>query len=143
MARAVLAVGLAVAALSALSGCGTWLNVQDLPPTIALRDQRVPTQRVYGGVRDDLAIGTGLLQEGRAESPWHFALGLYVLAVDLPLCILPDTATMPWMIGSALDRHMGYPRGVWPLPLLGEVEGPQLTPSPYVAGALPEQLPQP
>ena len=138
MSRTVLAAGFAGLALSALGGCGTWMNVQDLPPNIALRDQRIPTQRVYGGVHDDIDIATDVLHRDSAVSPWQSALGLYLLTIDLPISAVADTATLPLCIGAALDRTMGYPRGEWPLPLPGEVEGPQLTTSPYVAGSLPK-----
>jgi uncharacterized protein YceK len=76
-------------ALLALSGCGTFHNLDD------------GGGRIYGGARHDLAL-TGLcvlgaMQEdqGSWERTYILALGTSVLAFDLPLSVAGDTLTLP------------------------------------------------
>ncbi len=79
---------LALLATLALSGCGTFHNLND-------------GGRIYGGVQTDLAVA-GLLTAGALQDDqeaWARAycltLGAATLAVDMPLSAAADTLTLP------------------------------------------------
>jgi uncharacterized protein YceK len=92
--------------LPILSGCGTFLNLQDNPPKVMHIKLAKDTHLVYGGVRFDARTGPFcLLCACCGEDPLQtFPLGVYLLAVDLPLSALGDTLTLPITIHSLSDR---------------------------------------
>jgi uncharacterized protein YceK len=96
---------LAVWAVAALGGCGTLMNTSPEPPGMA-RPTDGPTQRIYGGVRHDALVGGSLLVEGGKMPPLMF-VGLYMLAVDMPLSFIGDTVTLPWMVAATVERCRG------------------------------------
>ncbi|HYT92246.1 MAG TPA: YceK/YidQ family lipoprotein [Gemmataceae bacterium] len=105
MARRIIAAGLAIWAASALCGCGTLMNTSSEPPGMA-RPSNGPTHQIYGGVRHDATLGSTLLLEGGKKPPVLF-LGAYLLAVDMPLSLVGDTLTLPWMVAATVKRWRG------------------------------------
>jgi uncharacterized protein YceK len=104
MAGKVITASLALWA-AALSGCGTLMNLSPDPPGMT-RAQDGPTQQIYGGVRHDALVGGSLLLEG-ARMPPMIPLGTYLLLVDLPLSLVGDTITLPWMVAATFERWRG------------------------------------
>ena len=91
---------LAAAAACALGGCGTLSNVG--PGDCGAHSPK----KVYGGVREDAAAVVEYGQKvGGASNPGEAAstaaLGLYFLAVDMPLSAVGDTLTLPWTIAAS------------------------------------------
>jgi uncharacterized protein YceK len=103
MAKAAVTALWAAAALSALCGCGTIHNF--------CGDKAAPPRcEVFGGVRSDVKVGVEHLHfDGKkdhgdfpaelcADPSVQFcarAIGWYMLTVDLPLCVVCDTLTLP------------------------------------------------
>lgn len=104
MSKAIIRLALAVWITSALSGCGTVMNVSDRDDVSLMRDG--PT-KVYGGVSWDAASGCEYLvevvkpKESLLDRLQSLACGTYLLAIDLPLSVLGDTLTLPFTIPAA------------------------------------------
>ena len=118
MARAAL---LAAAVACALGGCGTMRNLG--PGEGAASALR----KVYGGVGADLECLGGLLgsiassvEKPRwhllsvkwsvadgVDSTWQMAGALWITAVDIPLCVVLDTLTLPVTIPATLAMPPG------------------------------------
>jgi uncharacterized protein YceK len=96
-----------------LSGCGTMLNVRDhyvSPPppgqsSIKQDGHIEAAKRIYGGVEMDALFGTGLVWHESQNELWAGPIGLYMLAIDLPLSIIGDTLTLPVTIPATLERR--------------------------------------
>jgi uncharacterized protein YceK len=115
MVRFALSIGLAAGAVG-LAGCGTFLNMQDEPFRLFWPDPATPTRRVYGGVAYDAAVGTDILvgsfrPDGDFFGPIGFNWASYVLTVDLPLCVIGDTLTLPWTVPASAERALGVSAG--------------------------------
>src|SRR5438046_2420208 len=78
-----------VVLIAALSGCGTLLILPDEPPQPFDFDN-VPTRRPYGGVRLDLEP----FPDANSMKPLDYLF----LAVDVPLCFIGDTLTLPYVL---------------------------------------------
>jgi uncharacterized protein YceK len=89
--------GMLALTLSAGSGCGTVMNLEDKPAIGLQRPPGTPANRVYGGVRLDADRGWDALSDG--SNP---ALGMYLWFVDLPLSALGDTVTLPITLRAAM-----------------------------------------
>jgi uncharacterized protein YceK len=92
------AVALACLAVLAPGGCGTFVNLnssgQGGPRTMA--ERRAP----FGGVVNDADLAVACFGEG---GPGMAAVGVYALAVDLPLSAVGDTLT--WPVVLYLNAH--------------------------------------
>ena len=104
MRRAALAVAF-VSALAGVSGCGTEANFVDV-------DHVWVSRQVYGGVKWDLKSAQDLIHDGCSFKGGTgsgdlgvMALGVSLLALDLPLSALADTLTLPWTIPAALEKQ--------------------------------------
>jgi uncharacterized protein YceK len=90
-------VGVSVALLLvATAGCGTLLNL-DITPCGTNENAYSP----YGGVCHDLgmAVNTGReVVAGDTASLVVLPLGVAFLAIDLPLCVVGDTVTLPLVL---------------------------------------------
>jgi uncharacterized protein YceK len=94
------------AAVVSLSGCGTMSN--------ALLTPEEGGGKIYGGVRMDVEAGPKYIQEGftpdneiprpASQAPCSLALGTYLMLVDLPLSVVGDTLTLPWIIAAELGK---------------------------------------
>ena len=113
--------GLAVLVMAAVSGCGTTMNLAEGSGPFQFAEAAGP--RVYGGVRYDAAMGSLWLLGGFLE-PALAPLGLYVLAVDMPLSFIGDTLTLPWTVGAAVDRLCGLPHFPVPPTPVNPLSGP-------------------
>jgi uncharacterized protein YceK len=102
MTRTAARVSLAFAALAVLGGCGTLLNTAYFTPEEG-------GQKVFGGVRLDASGVHDCMKEAftsETELGYHseiprpawFALGTYVVAVDLPCSAVADTLTWPLIL---------------------------------------------
>jgi uncharacterized protein YceK len=109
---------LAVGAVCALSGCGTFMNLETYGQ-----------QAVYGGVRASGRNGWQCLAgiaSPQAAGPdpsiriLLAVMGAYRLAVDTPLCLVGDTVTLPVTIPATLRR--------WNEPQVHLGKGPAPTP---------------
>ena len=97
--------------LSSVSGCATVLNVRgaDVPyPTPGRSSLKTPghipaPKMVYGGVIMDAVLGTGLIIHEAADDPITLPIGIYLLAVDLPLSVVGDTLTLPITVPAAIE----------------------------------------
>jgi uncharacterized protein YceK len=99
MAKAGVAVFLAVATTAGLAGCGTIAN---------LSDQSGPGEKkVYGGVRLDAKLASGYAgYAARSDGVYSlFAAGTAcALAADLPVSALADTLTLPCTLMPAAKK---------------------------------------
>src|SRR4051794_8874672 len=102
MNRKVVGAVLALAAICSVSGCGSMLNTLYFAPMEG-------GGRMYGGVSLDAEQGSKYIRNtfssdqapdnGSDKSkPVMLALGVYFLAIDLPLSAVADTLTLPWTI---------------------------------------------
>jgi uncharacterized protein YceK len=105
----------ALALPAALSGCGTLFNMKEQPPTTLWpAGPSEPTLRPYGGLRYDFEALNLAVEGGHFDA---FDLAVYmpwfefVVGVDMPLCLVADTLTLPWTIQAAVERSQGIPRG--------------------------------
>lgn len=101
---------LAVPLLACLSsGCGTLINMQEHPPDATMQGawpgDDVPTQRIYGGVRYDLAAA------GDRASQDPFCPWLVQALLDVPFSLVGDTVTLPLTIWATCERARGIRRG--------------------------------
>jgi uncharacterized protein YceK len=93
---------LAICAFCVMSGCSTVSN---------LSDERVP----YGGVQKDAKYGVDQWEawchpSGHCIQPaTNLMLAVYILGIDLPLCIVGDTLTLPLTIPTALKQKERTP----------------------------------
>lgn len=114
--RAKAAAGLAAVLAVGLSGCGTVVNCLNVQGTAA--------RAIYGGVRQDADNGTRHLGEAFSGSPPTFskipqppsagrdfasksfcaACGACMLALDLPICAVADTLTLPVTVPATLAK---------------------------------------
>jgi uncharacterized protein YceK len=97
--------------VAALSGCGTLVNMQEQPPArtafSAWPGDHIPTQRIFGGVRCDLANAGALV--GRTQcfvEPWAVAA-----LVDVPFSFVGDILTLPITTYATWERVVGKPHG--------------------------------
>jgi uncharacterized protein YceK len=92
------ALGLTIVAMALISqaGCGTVFNF--VPKDEHSAHEEIGQMRVYGGVRLD---GQAL---GEARWPWGKILGVLILAVEFPLSLVMDTATLPVTIPVSLSK---------------------------------------
>lgn len=85
------------AALSlCLGGCGTVMNLSDLPT----KDHRtIPAaNRIYGGVESDAVAAWHSLGD-----PSLVLFGAYMSFIDLPASFVADTATLPITVPATLS----------------------------------------
>ena len=91
-----------ISMLFLLSGCGTVVNLA--PDSGMFHLDGTTTRRVYGGVQLDASFATKCVSAsvdhyepefGRAGT---FALGAYTLCVDLPISLVADTLTLPYVL---------------------------------------------
>src|SRR5262249_41795073 len=107
------------AVLATLSGCGTCINIMSDPTIKGIGGGRMSLtdqpKRGYGGGQWDLTMAYALLKgaiESTMEGPFYFYPGGYgvtlgleaLLAVDLPLCAVGDTLTLPVTIPATIKR---------------------------------------
>jgi uncharacterized protein YceK len=117
MARAVVTGTLAMAAIFAMSGCGTVSNIAfSLNPHYEYQ--------IYGGVRNDVeVVWWGSLKElwkdsekkTKAEALFDVACCTAFCTIDLPLCAALDTLTLPITIKSTLDGSAHFFPGLYNL----------------------------
>ena len=90
--------GITIVATALLSqvGCGTVFNFW--PKDEHSAHEEIGQMRVYGGIRMD---GQAL---GEAKWPWGKLLGVIILAVEFPLSLVMDTATLPVTIPVSLSK---------------------------------------
>src|SRR5262249_16905247 len=102
MNRRVVGAVLALAAIYSVSGCGSFLNIAYFTPIEG-------GGRMYGGVSLDAEEGTKYIRKTFSSDPAQddgpdkskpvmLALGVYFLAIDLPLSAVADTLALPWTI---------------------------------------------
>lgn len=77
--------------LLGLTGCGTFVNMFQL--------KGLPECKVYGGTRSNLR---GFADWHKLDAKWRTHL-----LIDLPLCVVADTATLPITIPMRLSGHRG------------------------------------
>ncbi len=92
-------------AVFGLAGCGTVKNLEDRPMGY-FRPKGDAEKRVYGGVRIDAEWASGYFVR---DGDWF--LGTYLLAVDLPLCAVADTMTLPITLCAAWTAHRDTGQG--------------------------------
>jgi len=102
-----------VAALLAvtLTGCGTVMNLREMTVpeprdgeiSVFEPGRHAAPKLVYGGVKLDAVAGRGWFEEA-AHDPPKALLGLYVWGVDLPLCAIADTLTLPQTLSADFER---------------------------------------
>lgn len=95
----------AAVALSAASGCGTFMNLTEKQsPTAGMSTSSKP-KSPYGGVGYDLDVGQWLLLAG----PLGWA-GSAILIADTPLSAVADTLTLPYVLYiRANEKRTGRP----------------------------------
>jgi uncharacterized protein YceK len=106
------ALGIALSMI-VLTGCGTTMNVRDsyrAPPppgeiSIIQSGHQEAPKLIYGGVVMDTLFGVGMLFSESQNDIAAGPIGLYTLAVDLPLSIVGDTLTLPVTIPATLERR--------------------------------------
>src|ERR1700687_1979805 len=100
MRRSGVLASLAMLAVGLFAGCNTMIG--NLGGYGSLRGHYLEP---YGGVKLSLEAGTERWREAtdspNAESIASFLAGAYVLGVDLPLCAVADTLTLPITIPAA------------------------------------------
>src|SRR5438094_850211 len=93
--------------LVAFTGCGTLQNMADEPPGMFWPGgDTVPTRRVFGGLRYDVEITTCAVTSTWPSYGWALYgpwLG-YVWMVDMPMCLVSDTLTLPWTAYAEVQR---------------------------------------
>lgn len=102
----------ALALIATLSGCGTVLNLRatnvPAPPpgeiSIWAEGHHPPPKLVYGGVRVDASAGPGWFVEASGTPPLAL-VGAYTCLIDLPVCVVTDTLTLPITIPAAIERR--------------------------------------
>ncbi|MCI0456174.1 MAG: YceK/YidQ family lipoprotein [Gemmataceae bacterium] len=110
MSRKPITVALGLAVACVVGGCGTVLNTVNLAP------HGEAPQRVYGGVQFDAEEGVQAIKQAfesddqlpdteRGGRPIALATGAYYLLIDLPLCVVGDTLTLPWTVAAELGRE--------------------------------------
>ena len=93
MTRNGIAACVAALALSVLSGCGTVSNLEHGCAPDAYR----PLPSVYGGVQTDALVEVVSVNKVREQPILGFVdIGLF--AADLPLSLVGDTATLPYVL---------------------------------------------
>lgn len=100
-------VAVAAALLLSTSGCGTCQNVRshyEPGNEIVLSGWTTPDREIYGGVEHDARLGAGLIVHETFNDWWAAPVGLYLLGIDLPLCLLGDTLTLPITVPASIDR---------------------------------------
>ena len=111
MNRKPVAIWVVAVTTAALSGCGTIINTS--PEIIAKPEENALL--AYGGERLDAeCVGTCLPGAVTAPdfNPFErlgvFSLGAYILCVDMPLSLVGDTVTLPYVLTYRFDRD--HPR---------------------------------
>jgi uncharacterized protein YceK len=111
MARNVVAACVAALALTAVSGCGTLVNVT--APEENPKHSFPEGTQVYGGVRFSQLQGECMLKES-SEPYWtpgwatfEVVMGNYFLFLDTPLSAVGDTLTLPYVL--YLHAHKDRP----------------------------------
>jgi uncharacterized protein YceK len=108
--------------LCATAGCGTCFNMAEQPSATCWPNNLAPTLRMYGGLRYDVEVMQTAVSGGHFDA-FDFAVYMpwfeYLLAVDMPLCLVADTVTLPWTLEATLERSEGVPRGYGTLMLQG------------------------
>src|SRR5271165_4053817 len=101
MVRKAIAAVLALTSAVCAIGCGTFCNL--LPSGRYMHVQWTNTPRqVYGGVQFDLGMGWESIAEllnsskkaNLGDATYIAAIGIYFVAVDLPVCAVMDTLTL-------------------------------------------------
>ncbi|HWL09060.1 MAG TPA: YceK/YidQ family lipoprotein [Planctomicrobium sp.] len=85
-----------------LQGCGTFNN---LVPTTPCADGHGggPANIVYGGTRSSFSDGSRCLL--RPQEPQEVLAGVAIIAIDVPLCIVADTLTLPMTVQAHHERN--------------------------------------
>ena len=130
--RTTLALGLAVAAMS--GGCGTVTNLKQPTHPPALNPD-APVCRVYGGVRAD-AVAMVHLPWSHMPSYIDYGILPVMCVIDLVCTTVGDTVTLPYTVGSEIDRAFFPPKSRPPLPT-------KPNPAPVVAPEPPVVMPEP
>ena len=98
--------------LFVLGGCATVLNVkgQYVPPpppgqsSIKQTGHIEAPKRIYGGVAMDALFGSGMIVNEYDVEWWAVPVGLYTLAIDMPLSAVGDTLTLPVTVPATYRR---------------------------------------
>lgn len=138
MRRNPLAGLLAALGTLALGGCGTYANLLDMDGAVGA----TKVFRVYGGARLDLEEAEELRADPSPNTPMTTSDQLdrlvrrcYLLGVDLPVCCVLDTLTLPLTATAEWESKVGAPSG------LRSGNTTQTYVSPVQASATPDAAP--
>ncbi len=96
----------AAVVLSVLSGCGTVRNIDTFSGSIDADPRYRPVPSVYGGVKMDAAAEARIAKRV-GEQPMLEIIGMGLLAADLPISVIGDTLTLPYVLYAQAQKQPG------------------------------------